>query len=464
MKNIKDIIDCDYDISIFGITDDSRNVKEGYLYVATKGFNVDHYDYIADAVERGCVFIICDRDIDVDIPYKKVSDINDFFIEACRKFYDVNLDDYRFIGITGTDGKTTTASIIKEVIGDAAYIGTNGLSVVDKTFSTNNTTPCVEELYADLKVIKYYCSTTVMEVSSEALLHDRVKNFKFDVVAFTNITGDHLNVHNSFDNYVKCKMKLLDLVKDDGYVVVNGDDIILQKIDCRNMLTFGFGKFNDYQICHVKYMSNFTEISVKHAKEIFTIKSQLKGKHNVYNVVMAFIIGLLFEIDSSTLIERIEKVNFISGRCEELDFGQKYKIILDYAHTVNGTRNILETFSTCGKIITVVGCAGGREIDKRNIIGNLVMDKSDVAIFTMDDPRYENVSDIINQMVGERKDYLRFLDREEAINHALDIAAKDDIVLILGKGRDNYMAIKNQKVPYSDYEVVKKYFTNAASS
>lgn len=460
MKKIKDIIECDYDINISGITDDSRNVKKGYLFVATRGFNVDHYDYIDDAVERGCSFIVCDRDIDVDIPYMKVLDINNFFVEACMKFYDICLDDYHFIGITGTDGKTTTATLVKKIIGDAAYVGTNGLSVVNKTFPTKNTTPCVDELYANLKYIKDYCATTVMEVSSEALLHDRVKNFEFDIVAFTNVTGDHLNVHGSFDNYVKCKFKLLDLVIKNGYIVVNGDDEILQNITCQNMSTFGFGKNNDYQIFNVNYLSNFTEISVKYKEEIFEIKSPLKGKHNVYNIVMAFIIGLLFGIDKNVLIERIEKIGYVRGRCEELDFGQDYKIILDYAHTINGTKNILDTFSTCGKLITVVGCAGGREKSKRNIIGNLVMDKSDIAIFTMDDPRDENVSDIIDQMVGGRKDYLRFIDREEAINHALSIANKDDIVLILGKGRDNYMAINNEKVPYCDYEVVEKYFAN----
>lgn len=460
MKKIKDIIECDYDINISGITDDSRNVKKGYLFVATRGFNVDHYDYIDDAVERGCSFIVCDRDIDVDIPYMKVLDINNFFVEACMKFYDICLDDYHFIGITGTDGKTTTATLVKKIIGDAAYVGTNGLSVVNKTFPTKNTTPCVDELYANLKYIKDYCATTVMEVSSEALLHDRVKNFEFDIVAFTNVTGDHLNVHGSFDNYVKCKFKLLDLVKKNGYIVVNGDDEILQNITCQNMSTFGFDKNNDYQIFNVNYLSNFTEISVKYKEEIFEIKSPLKGKHNVYNIVMAFIIGLLFGIDKNVLIERIEKIGYVRGRCEELDFGQDYKIILDYAHTINGTKNILDTFSTCGKLITVVGCAGGREKSKRNIIGNLVMDKSDIAIFTMDDPRDENVSDIIDQMVGGRKDYLRFIDREEAINHALSIANKDDIVLILGKGRDNYMAINNEKVPYCDYEVVEKYFAN----
>ncbi len=464
MKKIKDIIECSYDIDITGVTDDSRNVKEGYLFVATKGFNVDHYDYISDAINRGASFIICDRDIPFDIPYIKVSNINDFFMEICRRFYELDLNDYNFIGITGTDGKTTTASIVKEIIGDAAYIGTNGLCVVEKNIPTNNTTPCVAELYEDLSFIKSNkCKDVVMEVSSEALLHDRLKKFNFSIVAFTNITGDHLNVHSTFENYVKCKMKLLDLIDENSHIVVNGDDNILQKINCKNMSKIGFNESNDYIISHVNYLSNFTEVTVKYKDDFFIIKTKLKGKHNVYNVVMAFVIGLMFGIDSSTLIERIEKVDCISGRCEELDFGQDYKIILDYAHTVNGTKNILESFSDYNRIITVVGCAGGREIEKRNIIGNLVMDYSDISIFTMDDPRFENVSDIIDQMVGNRSDYVRIVDREEAISYALSIATSGDVVLILGKGRDNYMAIGNEKIFYNDFSVVEKYFSNRSS-
>lgn len=459
MKKLKDIIGVDIDLDIMGITDDSRNVKEGYLFVATKGFNVDHYDYISDAIKRGSVFVIADREVNLKIPYLVVDNINDYFIKCCEKFYDIDLNDYNFIGITGTDGKTTTATIVRDLISDASYIGTNGLTIVDKKFPTNNTTPCISELYKDLELIKKYnCHDVVMEVSSEALLHDRVKNFKFTIVGFTNITGDHLNVHGSFENYVKCKLKLLDLVENNGYVVVNGDDVNLQKVNCQNLSTFGFDEENDYVICHVKYLSNNTEICVKHEDKKWLIKCPLKGKHNVYNVVMAFIIGQLYGISADVLIERIEKLKAINGRCEMLDFGQDYSIVLDYAHTINGIRNILDTFKGCGKIITVTGCAGGREKDKRETIGKIVMDKSDVAIFTTDDPRYESVDDIIDQMVGKRNDYIRIVDREEAIKYALKIASSGDTVLILGKGRDNYMAIKDKKISYCDYDAIKKFF------
>lgn len=456
MKKIKDLIDCSYDIEITGITDDSRLVEKGYLFVATKGFNVDHYDYIDDAIKKGCSFVICDRKINKNIPHLVVENINDLFFELCRRYYDLNLNKFNFIGITGTDGKTTTATIVNKLIDGSAYIGTNGLSVDDKTFSTSNTTPCVSELYKDLKIVeKNDSSTVVMEVSSEALLHDRVKGLEYKIIGFTNITGDHLNVHKTFENYVKCKMKLLDLLEDDGIVIVNGDDKILHNIKCKNMYTFGFDSDNNFVITNVVYNEKNTIITIN---DSIIIDSPLVGKYNVYNVVMAYLIGKFFGVDDYLLLNRIKELSPIKGRCEFLDFGQNFDIVLDYAHTTNGIKCILDAFSDYDNIIVVTGCAGGREKTKRRDIGKLIMDKSDIAIFTMDDPRYENVDEIINQMVLNDTDYIRIIDRREAIKYALSIATPSSVVLILGKGRDDYMAIKDEKIKYCDYDVICDFY------
>lgn len=456
MKKIKDLIDCSYDIEITGITDDSRLVEKGYLFVATKGFNVDHYDYIDDAIKKGCSFVICDRKINKNIPHLVVENINDLFFELCRRFYDLDLNKFNFIGITGTDGKTTTATIVNKLIEGSAYIGTNGLSVDDKTFSTSNTTPCVSELYKDLKIVeKNDSSTVVMEVSSEALLHDRVKGLEYKIIGFTNITGDHLNVHKTFENYVKCKMKLLDLLEDDGIVIVNGDDKILHNIKCKNMYTFGFDSDNNFVITNVVYNEKNTIITIN---DSIIIDSPLVGKYNVYNVVMAYLIGKFFGVDDYLLLNRIKELSPIKGRCEFLDFGQNFDIVLDYAHTTNGIKCILDAFSDYDNIIVVTGCAGGREKTKRRDIGKLIMDKSDIAIFTMDDPRYENVDEIINQMVLNDTDYIRIIDRREAIKYALSIATPSSVVLILGKGRDDYMAIKDEKIKYCDYDVICDFY------
>ena len=237
---LRELIDYDLDIDIKGIVDDSRLVKKDYIFAATKGFNVDHYDHIKDAIDNGAVFIVADREININIPHIIVDNIDEYYKKLCLRFYDIDLNDFSFIGITGTDGKTTTATIINRLISNSAYIGTNGLTINGETISTSNTTPCISELYSDLRKVKDAgIKTVVMEVSSEALLHDRVDNIKFDIIGFTNITGDHLNVHGSFENYKKCKMKLLDLIKDNSYVVINDDDVNLQNIKCQNMYSFG---------------------------------------------------------------------------------------------------------------------------------------------------------------------------------------------------------------------------------
>ena len=462
MKKLKDLINTDLDINITGITDDSREVRDGYIFVATKGYNVDHYDYIDDAISRGCSFVVSDREISIDFPHIIVDKIDEYYKELCIKFYDIDLSKHRFIGITGTDGKTTTATIINRLIDNSSYIGTNGLTIDDKNYSTNNTTPCISELYKDLSIIeKNNSDTTVMEVSSEALLHNRVDNFKFDVVVFTNITGDHLSVHGSFENYKKSKLKLLDLVCKDGYVVANGDDENLKGIKHSNLYTFGFDNDNYFTIENVNYMSKSVLIDVKYEDKKISIESPLKGKYNVYNVVSAYIVGHLLEIDDSLLLKRIKELSPIKGRCEFIDFNQEFDIVLDYAHTINGIKSILETFKDYENIIVVTGCAGGRDHDKRSVIGDLVINNSDVAIFTMDDPRYEDVNDIIDEMVGNNKDYIRIIDREEAINYALSIATPNSVILILGKGRDNYMAIEDKKIKYNDYDVIKKYFNES---
>ena len=459
MKKIKSLIDCDYDFNITGITDDSRLVKKDNLFVATKGYHVDHYDYIEDAIQNGCCFIVCDREIDFDIPHLVVNNIQETFIDLCRKYYDIDLDKFHLIGITGTDGKTTTTTIIKELLDHCAYIGTNGVEIENKSFDTHNTTPCISELYSDFNFIqKKDCHTIAMEVSSEALLHDRVHDFKFDVIGFTNITGDHLNIHKSFEEYVKAKFKLLDHVKEDGFVVYNGDDPILKTIEHSNIISFGFSSNNDYVIQDVTYQKKSCEIHLVYQDQSWTISSPFRGKYNVYNVVMAFIVGRLYQVDDCLLLKKIQGLRPIKGRGEFLDFGQDFDIVLDYAHTIHGIHSVLESFCDYETVLVVTGCAGGRETEKRSVIGKLVMENSDFAIFTMDDPRFEDVDSIIDQMVGDSKDYYRIIDREDAIHFALSIAPPKSVVLILGKGRDQYMAIKDKKIHYCDYDVIANYF------
>lgn len=458
------IIDCDYDVDITGIAEDSRNVKPGYLFVATKGFNVDHFDYIEAAISAGAVAVVCDRKAEFSVPTIVVGDINEALIDCCEKFYDVKTEDFNFIGITGTDGKTTVASLIKQILDETfstAYIGTNGLNVNNKKISTSNTTPCICELYSLFSTIKENkCKDVVMEVSSEALLHGRVDSIKYDVAIYTNITEDHLNVHKTIDNYINSKIKLCSLVKENGIILVNGDDYNCRAIDDSRKRTYGFSNDNYYVINNVNFMSKNVKFDIKCKEFSYTIESPMIGEFNIYNVAVAFIVGLLKKIPANVLLDRIKDFKPIDGRMENLNFGQDYTIILDYAHTYNGIKSVLECFKSAQHIILVTGAAGGREKEKRSKIGKLILSKADFVIFTMDDPRYENVEDIISQMIGDfsTDNYESIIDRKKAIYRAFDMANSGDVVLVLGKGRDNYMAIEDKKLPYCDYDVIKSYF------
>lgn len=458
------IIDCDVDVDVTGISEDSRYVKPGYLFIATKGFNVDHFDFVDDAIANGAVAVVCDRKVCFSVPTITVSDINQALVDACENFYGVKTSEFNFIGVTGTDGKTTVASLIKQILNDSkeiAYIGTNGMSVAKEKISTSNTTPCVSELYSLLSDIKKnHCKDVVMEASSEALLHRRVDSIKYDIAIYTNITEDHLNIHKTLENYINSKLKLCNLVKDDGVILVNGDDDNCKVIDDPRKRTYGFSSDNYYVIKSVQYMSNFVKFDLTCKDFTYTVESPLIGKFNIYNAAVAFIVGLIKNIEPEVLLDRIKHFGPIDGRMEKLDFGQQYTIILDYAHTYNSIKSLLDCFNNVHRVILVTGAAGGREKKKRSKIGTLVLSRADYVIFTMDDPRYEKVEDIVSQMIGENKstNYETIVDRKSAIYRSFDMAKPGDVVLIIGKGRDNYMAIEDKKLPYCDYDVIKSYF------
>ena len=464
MKKLCNLIKCPFDIEIVGIAEDSRLVEVGYLFVATKGFNVDHFDFIDDAIARGASAIITDKEISVSVPVVVVDNISDAFVKICQNFYGVNPTEFKFIGITGTDGKTTTASIIRRLLSskeEVAYIGTNGVDILDKHYDSSNTTPCVPQLYEFLSIIKKEkCKTVVMEVSSEALLHNRIAGLKFKVICFTNITEDHLNIHGTIENYRNAKFLLVNYLDDGGHIFINGDNDNCRMLTHDDMSTFGFNRNNDFVFSNVKYLDNCVNFTVNHESNSYAIFSPFLGKYNIYNVGLAFIVSLYLGISSDVLIKQIKNMEPVAGRSEHLNFGQDFEIILDYAHTYNGILNILDSVSDYKRIITVTGAAGGREKEKRSQIGKLVLEKSDLVIFTMDDPRNEDVDLIIDDMLRAttNSNYELIIDRKAAIYRAFNLALSGDVVLILGKGRDNYMAIGNEKIPYCDYDVIAQYF------
>lgn len=450
------------------IKTNSKHVNKNDIFICTHD-NFNRHQFIDDAINNGSGAIIVDEDLNCsyNVPIIKVCNTNDTLFQIANDFYKRPFDKLKLIGITGTDGKTTTASLTRDLLNNfykCAYLGTNGFIVDDEVINTNNTTPSIVEIlkYASIALDKG-CSYLVMEVSSEGLLHNRCANLLFDVVCLTNISCDHLNVHKSFDNYLKSKAKLFKLVKKNSINVINIDDEYNSYFDNLNdNKTIFYGKDSNanLSINNIILNDKKTFFELKYNDELFYLESPLLGSFNVYNLVCALCILLSLGIDINDAIKYVDRIKIPLGRMNVIGFGQNFTIILDYAHTTWATYNVLSFANKVKKerIITVVGCAGGRYKEKRKEIGQLVSKYSDIVIFTMDDPRYEKLDDIFNDMLENVKNsnVITIKNRKKAIKKAISLASKDDIILILGKGRDNYMAVKGKYKKYNDYKIIKK--------
>lgn len=468
MKRLSELYNINDDRLIKSIKINSKEVEDGDLFVCTMGVTADRHDFIDEAISNGASAIVVSRDVGKkSVPVIKVENTNLELRKISAKFYDYPCDNAYMIGVTGTNGKTTVAEIVYMLLGDTcAYIGTNGRKFKNKHFSMRNTTPDVDRLYMYFKeFIDAGCNTICMEASSESYYWHRLDDIKYDVGIITNITEDHLNIHKTIENYVDCKCQLVKHVKDDGYSILNSSDKYFDKFKKEangNIVSYGYKdsdtlKIEDYTLKRDKTIINF-----RYNNKSYEVISPLLGSFNVDNLAASILCLLCKGIGFEKIVERIKKLNQIEGRMETMPFVSKYTVILDYAHTTDALDNIL-TFLDMVKetrIITVTGSAGGREKSKRPGMGKVVLEKSDYVIFTMDDPRFEDPNKIIDDLVSgsDKTNYERIVDRKKAIYKALDMAEDKDIVLIAGKGRDDYMAIDDKYLPYCDYDVIKSYY------
>lgn len=462
--------DVNEDIEITGIKLNSKDCHHGDLFVCTMGVTADRHDFIDDAIKNGASAIVVSRDVkNKSVPIIKVSNTNQELRKICAKFYDYPYNDLYMIGVTGTTGKTTVAEIVYQLLGnDCAYIGTNGKKHKEKSEPIRNTTPDVDRLYKYMKeFVDDGCKELCMEASSEAFFRHRLDDISYDIAILTNIEEDHLNIHKTIENYVDCKCQLFRQVKKDGICILNSSSKYLDKIksSCNGkVLTYGFNEFDDLYIKNYTVNNKNTKIEFIYNNCNYSIDSPLLGDFNVLNVMAGVLTALVKGISFKNIYNSVLNLKQTKGRMEVMPFTDKYMILLDYAHTVDALSKVLDYLNKIKKnrIITVTGSAGGREKEKRPSMGKVVLEKSDLVIFTMDDPRNENVDSIIDDLIGDSKNtnYLRIVDRKKAIASSLDMAEKDDIVFIAGKGRDNYMAIGDEYLPYCDYDVIKEYFNN----
>ena len=452
---IKKILDKKINMDINGIKTDSRLIKKGDIFACTLGL-IDKHKFINDAIKRGCKLVLTNRDISNNIKYIKFENLENDFKNILDEYYHYPLENKNLIGVTGTDGKTTIVTILRYML-EGASIGTNGLEYFDYEEDLYNTTPSLDKLYECFnKIGKENISNIIMEVSSESYLTKRIPNLKFNIGVFTNITNEHLDKHKDFDDYFNCKMKLLE---NSDISVINHDSKYFKEIikHTNNYVTYG-KRNSTITLLKYKLKIDKTLIWFKYQKKKYYIESPLLGKFNVENILACILVLLKLNYSIEEIIKRISLIKNVKGRLELIQKNNK-NILIDYAHTINATKNILEFVKKYShkKIITVVGCAGGRYKDKRKIIGKLTLKYSWKVIFTTDDPRWENACDIIKDMLNntKKKNYYVIINRMDAIKLGYHLLDSNSILLILGKGRDKYMAIKNKKIPYSDIDVLE---------
>ena len=454
----------DSDVIIKGIKINSKEVEEGDLFVCTKGVTADRHDFIDDAIKHGASALVVSKDIgNVSVPFVKVPDTNRELPYLCQKFYDYPDTKMKMIGITGTDGKTSTATIIQTLIGSnlCGYIGTNGRSCANFNEEISNTTPDSDKLYSYFEdFVEAGCKYTVMEASSEAFYRGRLQAMQYDISVFTNITREHLNIHGSFENYMECKKLLFKQTKKEGYCILNSNDPYFNdfKTACNGqVLSYGNNVDDTLKIEEFKVSPRGTKILFKYNNESFEVNSPLLGGFNVYNLAAALLACLTLGFKLDDLLENLPNIK-VSGRLEMLNTKTPYYVMVDYAHTPNGIKNLLDFVNTLdiNRSIVVIGSAGERDAEKRPIMGKVVCDNASYAIFTYEDPRSEEPIDIINMLISDIKDdhnnYEIVVDRREAINKAISMAKEKDIVLILGKGNETYQKLKDQTIHFNDIE------------
>lgn len=445
---------------MINIKTDSRKIKPGDTFVAIKGLTVDGHDFIEKAIELGASKIVCEHG-SYSVETLVVPNTKEWLQEYLITNYKDEVNKIKLIGMTGTNGKTTTCFLTYQMLlsldKKAAYMGTIGFYMPGLKRELNNTTPEILDVYSMIvEAIEAGCEYFVMEVSSHSLVEKRIEGLEFSVEAFSNLTEDHLDFHKTMENYLHAKMLILDQLK--GTIIVNNDDAYAKYFETKNYKTLGYNG-NDYKILSYHETDNGTLINFKADKE-YSVETNLKCKYNVYNYLTA--LGILntlgFSIDS--IINITKNIYAPRGRCEQIRVRNSYAVI-DYAHTPDAVEKIITSFleNKKGRIITIIGCGGDRDPLKRPIMGEIASRLSDYVIFTSDNPRTEDPNKILEDILkGVTKDnYEVEIDRTAAIRKGLDMLRDNDVLLILGKGHEDYQIIGHTKHHLDDLEEVKKY-------
>ncbi len=447
---------------MLNIKTDSRKVVKGDTFIALNGNTVDGHDFIDSAIKNGAEKIICEHG-KYDVDTINVSDTHEYLKNYLVNNYSKEFEDLKLIGVTGTSGKTTTCFLTYQILNKlgikTCYIGTIGCYIDNDVVELSNTTPDILELYNLLLTAKEKgCKVIVMEVSSHSLAEERIKGLKFDVCAFTNLSQDHLDYHKTMEEYCRCKVKIINYLKDKGKIIVNVDDEYSKYFICDKSLSLGINGSN-YKIKEFHMENTHTDILFNVNNDSYEVRTNLIGKFNVYNYLTSLALINNLGISVNDIINVTDSINAPVGRAQIIKVGTSIAVI-DYAHKPDAVSKIIPLFRevTKGKIITIIGCGGDRDPMKRPIMGNIATSLSDYVILTNDNPRTEDekliMKDILEGITTDN--YEVIYDRKDAIKKGISMLKDNDCLLILGKGHEDYQIIGRTKIHLSDYEEVIK--------
>lgn len=458
------------EVEVTGITANSRQVAPGNLFLAKKGLTQDGSRFIPDAVAAGASVVVTD----IYNPFLEVTqvittDVGAIEAALLSRFYDFPADKLFLVGITGTNGKTTTSYLVRHVLQNGGQncglVGTIEWIVGDTILPSTHTTPdlvTLTKLFSDM--VTHGCKSAVMEVSSHALDQERVRALPFDVAVFTNLTQDHLDYHQTMESYAAAKAKLFAMLPKEGIAVYNLDCSWHPQVTrgCEaKKISYGFDVKADLRASDLEMTAQTMHFLVHYKDKAVRCSSHLIGRFNVYNLLAAMGVGLSYGLPLERIVQRLGSFQSVRGRLERVPNERNLNIFVDYSHTDDSLKNALETLRECGtgKLITVFGCGGDRDRTKRPKMGAVAATLSDFSIVTSDNPRSEDPEAIIREILPGFKECRNFIvevDRKAAIQRAIEMATPEDIILIAGKGHENYQIFSHQTIHFDDREVAQQ--------
>jgi UDP-N-acetylmuramoyl-L-alanyl-D-glutamate--2,6-diaminopimelate ligase len=461
-------------VAVSSVVFDSRKVKKDSLFIATRGAAVDGHDYIDKAIESGAVAIVCEelpKTQKENITYVKVLNSSAALGYIACNYFDNPSEKLKLIGITGTNGKTTTVTLLFNLFRGLGYsvglLSTVENKINNTVIPSTHTTPdalALNELLANM--VEEGCQYAFMEVSSHAIVQHRITGIKFAGAAFSNITHDHLDYHKTFDEYIKAKKLFFDHLQDDAFALTNKDDrngmVMLQNTKAKKY-SYGLKSVADFKCRVVENHLNGLLLNIDN-QEVWV---KLIGSFNAYNILVVYAVSQLLKQDKTQVLTTLSNLNSVEGRFQYIKSKTGIVAIVDYAHTPDALKNVLETVRDIRtgneQVITIAGCGGDRDAAKRPLMAQIACEYSDKVILTSDNPRSENPETILDQMQAgidpvNAKKTLRISDRKEAIKTAAAFGKPGDIILVAGKGHEKYQEINGVKHPFDDFEIIKETF------